>query len=52
MIERMLYRLDQRIDSQIKKTIITSNLSLEEIEKKEERLFSRMCQDATIVVIT
>jgi DNA replication protein DnaC len=51
MIEKMLYRLDKRVNDKTKQTIITSNLSLDEIKGREERMFSRLCDNAKILVI-
>lgn len=50
-IEKMLFRLD-RVDVDDMKTIITTNLSIDEIKKRDQRLYSRMMKNAQILIIT
>ncbi|MFZ3233658.1 MAG: hypothetical protein WA194_09350 [Patescibacteria group bacterium] len=49
--EKTLYWLNERIKSKTKRTVITTNLTLEELEKRESRIFSRLCEGAVIVVM-
>ena len=46
-LEKMLFRLD-RVDKD-KKTIITTNLSLEQIEKRDARISSRILKDCKVI---
>jgi hypothetical protein len=46
----MLYWLERRSIDPIKTTVITSNLSLEDFKKKEERLTSRILENALVLV--
>ena len=46
-LEKMLFRLD-RVD-QDKKTIITTNLSLQQIEARDARISSRILKDCKVI---
>lgn len=49
-IEKMLFRL-QRIDKSNRRTIITTNLTPEEMKDRDERIYSRMMQNAVVLVL-
>ena len=48
-IEKMLFWLE-RVENPRRKTIITSNLSLADMKKRDERIFSRMMQNSTVII--
>ena len=48
-IEKMLFRL-QRMESKNRKTIITTNLSLQDMKKRDERIYSRMMQNTMVIL--
>lgn len=51
-IDKFMYWLDERVNNPNKQTIITSNLTLEEIEKREKRISSRMLFNAKVITVT
>jgi DNA replication protein DnaC len=49
-LEKMLFWLDS-VDKD-KKTIITTNLSLEQIKKKDGRIYSRILKNCKVIELT
>lgn len=43
-IEKTLYWLNERAKSKEKRTVFTTNLTIEELEKREKRIFSRIVE--------
>lgn len=48
-IEKTLYWINERAKSLQKRTVITTNLTIEELESREKRIFSRLCENAVIL---
>lgn len=51
LCEKTLYWLNARINSPGKRTVVTTNLTLEDLKARESRIYSRLCQDAVFVVM-
>jgi DNA replication protein DnaC len=48
-IEKTLYWINERSKSKNKRTVITTNLTIQELETRERRIFSRLCENAVIL---
>ncbi|MFB0964318.1 MAG: hypothetical protein QMC36_01215 [Patescibacteria group bacterium] len=51
MSEKTLYWLNERLKSEDKRTVVTTNLTIDELKEREARIYSRLCQDAVFVVM-
>ena len=50
-IEKTLYWLNERAKSPNKRTVFTTNLTLEELKNREKRIFSRIIENAAIIQV-
>ncbi len=48
-IEKTLYWINERAKSEKKRTVVTTNLTIRELEAREKRIFSRLCENAVIL---
>lgn len=51
MSEKTLYWLNERLKSTDKRTVVTTNLTIDELKEREGRIYSRLCQDAVFVAM-